>query len=99
MTRLRRLLGLLALAAAAWWLSRAISELLWPTRALYGVAPWGDPYGVRVTPLSAAEREAALARERILGGLDTGEQHLSRPSQSAAGGDSEGPAMTTPDRT
>lgn len=88
MTRLRRLLGLLALAAAAWWLSRAISELLWPTRALYGVAPWGDPYGVRITPLSPAERAAAIATERALGGLDMGAQHLSRPSQPAAGGDS-----------
>lgn len=72
MRRLRRLLGLAALAAAAWWLGRAIVELLWPTRALYGVAPWGDPYGVRVTPLSAAERAAALARERELGGLTPG---------------------------
>lgn len=73
MTVLRRAAGAIALAAAVWWLARALAALLWPSRIiLHGVAPWGDHYGVRITPLSPAERAAAMALERELGGLTWG---------------------------
>lgn len=65
----RRIVGLVALAAAAWWALEAIVAW-WAFRYLgdhpqRGVdASTGEPYGVRVSPLSPAEREAALAVER-----------------------------------
>lgn len=65
MTLARRLVGLVLLVAAARWAVLAILAVLrGPEPVRYGVAPWGDPYGVRLSPLSPAETMAARDRER-----------------------------------
>lgn len=62
---LRRFLGFALFAWAGWQLWRS-----WVARpVLVGVTPWGEPTGLRVTPLDPLEAAAAAAREIESAGL------------------------------
>lgn len=62
------MLAWLRTIAAGVLFARAITWLLesawaWWRGPLYGVTPWGEPTGLRITPLDRRETEAAAQRE------------------------------------
>lgn len=62
--RLIRTVFALFLAIVGGWLAFGLTFARLTGKPRYGVAPWGDRFGVRLTPLSREETAAARARER-----------------------------------
>jgi len=62
--RLRRILGALFFALAGWWSVAWLRETMRRSTFRFSVdAETGEPYGLRITPLTPAERLEAIDRE------------------------------------